>query len=243
MVGKGRKGVRDLTVNQSNQEEFLSNIATRLGRERRTGVKPPIWNNKPYLHLYEGKTNEELIEQFIDNLQLLNTNVDRITRQELDITLSRVLKDFEVKSAISWDDPFLHELGLTSLLSTNGVENSIWDNSLNEEERMQLSAKVDLGITCADLGLAETGTVVLMNGGERGRMVSLLPPFYLCIMPESRIVPRLTQAMELIHSKVPNGLPSCINFITGPSRTADIEMDLALGVHGPGKVHVILLRE
>ncbi|WP_157185148.1 lactate utilization protein C [Paenisporosarcina sp. TG20] len=243
MVGKREKGVRDLTVDQLNQEKFLTNISSRLGRERRSGVKPPIWKNKPYLHLYEGKTNEDLIEQFIDNLQLLNTNVDRITRQEFEVTLAKVLKDFEVNSAISWDNPFLHDLDLTSLLTTNGVENSIWNNSVSEDELKQRSAKVDLGITCADLGLAETGTVVFMNGEGRGRMVSLLPPFYLCILKESQIVPRITQAMEHIHAKVPTGLPACINFITGPSRTADIEMDLALGVHGPGKVHVILLRE
>lgn len=69
------------------------------------------------------------------------------------------------------------------------------------------------------------------------------PPMYLVILPESKIIPRLTEAAAHIHGQVPTGLPACINFITEPSRTGDIEMDLALGMHGPGTVHVILLRK
>ncbi|MEX2104065.1 MAG: lactate utilization protein C [Bacilli bacterium] len=232
-----------MTENLSFQEAFLTNISKRLGRDRRSGIKPPSWNVKPFTHLIEGMTNEDMIEQFISSLHLLDTEVDRTTREEFASTLVRVLNNFGVRSAIFWNDPLLHDLGLSSLLSSNGVENSCWDVTIGEDELRKFSAKVDLGITCADMGLAETGTLVLLNGGGRGRMVSLLPPYYLCILLESRIVPRLTQAMERIHSMVPKGLPACINFITGPSRTADIEMDLALGVHGPGKVHVILLRE
>lgn len=232
-----------LSTIQSNQNKFLANIASRLNRERRSGVKPPQWNSEPFHHLYQGKTQEELISHFIASLQLLNTEVDRIHREELAETLGRVLNKFSVQSALFWDDDWLLELGITDVFDSLGILHKNAGHLVNEQELRSFAAHVDIGITSATMGLAETGTLVLFNGEGRGRVVSLLPPVYLCILPESRIVPRLTQAMHLIHNKVAEGLPACINFITGPSRTADIEMDLALGVHGPGKVHVIFLKE
>lgn len=232
-----------LTTNLSDQETFLANIANRLKRNRRSGVKPPQWNSEPILHLYQGKLQEELINQFIASLQLLNTEVDRIHREDFAVTLEQVLNKFSVQSALFWDDDWLLKLGITDTLTSLGILHKNGGQIANEQELRDFAARVDIGITSADVGLAETGTLVLFNRREKGRVVSLLPPIYLCILPESRIVPRLTQAMQLIHNKVENGLPACINFITGPSRTADIEMDLALGVHGPGNVHVILIKE
>jgi L-lactate dehydrogenase complex protein LldG len=225
------------------QEAFLNNIATRLGRPRKSGVKPPEWEATPYVHLYEGKSHEELVEQFIANLLLLHTQVDRITRQEIGPALEGVIKRFGVNSAILWDDDKLHDLALIKELTLKGVDPVCWDQSVPREDLRNSAAQVDLGIAWGDIGLAETGTVVLFNGGGRGRMVSVLPPAFLCILSEKSIVPRLTQAVGQIHQKVPQGLPALINFITGPSRTGDIEMDLAFGVHGPGKVHIILLKD
>ena len=232
-----------MSQSQDKQEQFLENIAGRLGRPRKTGVTPPIWDSKPYTHLYEGKSQEELILEFIDNLKLLNTEVDRISREKLNETIGKVIGKWGVRSAIFWDDFLLDELKLSSMLASHDVEHTKWNQDQQGEQLREIASTVDLGITSADMGLAETGTVVLMNGGGRGRMVSLLPPAYLCILQESKIVPRLTQAVEHVHSLVPGGLPACINFITGPSRTGDIEMDLAFGVHGPGKVHIILLAD
>jgi L-lactate dehydrogenase complex protein LldG len=232
-----------MSHSQGNQEQFLNNIAGRLGRPRKSGVIPPVWDSRPYTHLYEGKSHEDLILEFIANLKLLNTEVDRIPRDEFNQTMGKILGKWGIKSAIFWDDALLHDLQLSSMLASHHVEHTKWNQEQQAHQLRETAAKADLGITSADMGLAETGTVVLFNGGGRGRMVSLLPPAYLCILQESKIVPRLTQAVEHVHSLVPQGLPACINFITGPSRTGDIEMDLAFGVHGPGKVHIILLAE
>ncbi|RXT13464.1 lactate utilization protein C [Ammoniphilus sp. CFH 90114] len=223
------------------QEVFLNKLASKLGRDRRSGVTPPKWGEHPGVRLYEGKTKEELIQQFIDNLNALNTEVDRIKVEDVPAALEKVIRKFEVNSCIQWDDERLDPLNLPSFFISKGVQHLTWNKSSGEETLRHSAATMDLGITYADLGLAETGTVMLFNGGGRGRSVSLLPPVFLCILSEDTIVPRLTQAVQHIKAKAPEGLPACINFITGPSRTGDIEMDLALGVHGPGKVHVILL--
>lgn len=227
----------------NNQQSFLTHLADKLGRPRRSGVTPPNWNREPYLHLYQEKSQEDLIQQFIENLNQLTTEVDRIHRGEFRQALDKALTKFDVRSTVFWDDPRLQQLQLDQLLAERGISSTPWNAVKNDQELREIAAQTDLGITFADMGLAETGTVVLWNGGGRGRVVSLLPPAYLCILSEKLIVPRLTQATQHIHERVKAGLPACINFITGPSRTGDIEMDLAYGVHGPGKVHVILIRD
>ncbi|MBI2820600.1 MAG: LUD domain-containing protein [Acidobacteria bacterium] len=97
-------------------------------------------------------------------------------------------------------------------------------------------ATVAAGVTGADFGLADTGTVVLQASRQRGRLLSLLPPVHLVILEAARVLPDL--ASFLAH---PRGESSALTFITGPSKTADIEQNLAVGVHGPGELHIILV--
>jgi len=94
-----------------------------------------------------------------------------------------------------------------------------------------------LGITGADWGIAQSGTIVTVEGQNRGRIVSLLPPKHLTFLPITSLRDNLGQVMaELFFS----GSSAAIEFITGPSRSADIEMDLSIGVHGPKEVFALL---
>ncbi|SID08276.1 Lactate utilization protein C [Mycobacteroides abscessus subsp. abscessus] len=125
---------------------------------------------------------------------------------------------------------------MQSTLKTDGIGLHIWDPEAGEEN-LAISATADIGITFSDTTLAESGTVVLFSGQGKGRSVSLLPAIYFAIIPKSTIVPRMTQAAKAIHEIAAKGeeVPSCINFISGPSNSADIEMNLIVGVHGPVK--------
>lgn len=224
------------------REEFLNRIAGKLGRARRSGVKPPRWDTKPYAHLHQGLDHEGLVQQFIGNLRTLQTEVLRVSPEDAGQALDRIFESASVRSVVYWDDERLHAIGLSRLLDEKGVVHRAWDTAVDEQELRNYTAGVEMGIAYAELGLSETGSVMLWNGGGRGRMVSLLPPVFVVFLSEKTIVPRLTEAAEYIREKVPVRLPACVNFITGPSRTGDIEMDLAFGVHGPGKVYVILLK-
>ncbi|ERI10292.1 LutC/YkgG family protein [Aneurinibacillus aneurinilyticus] len=225
------------------REAFLNRIASKLGRPRRSGIKPPDWGAKPYVHLHEKLDQGGLIQQFIENLRMLRTEVLHIFPEEMEWALQQIFQETPAHSVVYWDDERLHTLGLSQLLDKQGVIHRSWDTSVDEQELRNEIAGIEMGIAYAELGLSETGTVMLWNGGGRGRLVSLLPPVFVVVLSDRTIVPRLTEAAAYVHEKVPGGLPACLNFITGPSRTGDIEMDLAFGVHGPGKVHVILLKE
>jgi len=96
----------------------------------------------------------------------------------------------------------------------------------------------DVGITKAQAAIAETGTLVLDSSCERNRLVSLVPPVHIAIVAASRIYPTVADVLAMLQ----NGkeMSPTITFITGPSRTADIELTLTIGVHGPQELYVII---
>lgn len=92
------------------------------------------------------------------------------------------------------------------------------------------------GLSRAIYGLADTGSVVLAAAPDEPRSRSLLPYVHMSLLREDRIVPGLEELFEAVGGN----LPSALAIVTGPSRSADIEQKLAVGVHGPGEVHVVL---
>ncbi len=97
-----------------------------------------------------------------------------------------------------------------------------------------------LGITGAYCALAENGTLMLLSGEHTHATTSLLPENHIAVVPASRIVHSMEDAWDLLRRER-GTLPRQVNFVSGPSRTADIEMTLVLGAHGPFRVHVIIL--
>jgi len=97
-----------------------------------------------------------------------------------------------------------------------------------------------LGVSTAQWGIAETGTLVLDARAERHRLVSLLPPVHVAVLPVDRL---RTSAAEVLAevAAAPDGPAHALTFVTGPSRTADIELTLVVGVHGPAALWVLLL--
>jgi L-lactate dehydrogenase complex protein LldG len=98
----------------------------------------------------------------------------------------------------------------------------------------------------AIVGVASTGSVVVASSDRERRLASLVPPNHLVLLPESRIVPDLIDlSRSSAGQTAPLGgsgaLPSCLTIVTGPSKTADIEGVLITGVHGPGRVDILLL--
>ncbi|GER66682.1 lactate utilization protein C [Weizmannia acidilactici] len=232
-----------------NRDAFLANIAGKLGRKpMASGVKRPDYKHKPQYEVLPQASKEELLE--VLRQQSLNVHVDFFETdvKALPGKLNEVVELYGGGPVSLWDDQRFETFGLTPLIQEGwpkmGMDVHVWDPAIGEKN-IKLCEKANVGITFSDITLAESGTVVLFSSKERGRSVSLLPKTYIAIVPKSTIVPRMTQAAIQIREKIKNGetVPSCINFITGPSNSADIEMNLIVGVHGPVKAAYLVVND
>lgn len=97
-----------------------------------------------------------------------------------------------------------------------------------------------VGITGCFCAIAETGTLMLLSGPETAATTSLLPETHIAVVPVSRIVPAMEEGFALLRAEH-GELPRAVNFVSGPSRTGDIEQTIVLGAHGPYRVHLILV--
>ena len=118
------------------------------------------------------------------------------------------------------------------------VVNAAEIDAIADASREELFSS-DLGITSAQWAIAETGTLVLESGAERHRLVSLVPPVHVCILTAGSIRQSMAEILELADTDANR----TITFITGASRTSDIELTLAIGVHGPGELHIIVIKD
>ncbi|MBI2886587.1 MAG: LUD domain-containing protein [Chloroflexi bacterium] len=112
-------------------------------------------------------------------------------------------------------------------------------------EMRQAFIEADMGVTGTNIAIAESGTLVLVTNEGNGRLVSALPPVHVAILGVEKIVPTLEDAAAVLRllprSATGQKLSVYTSFITGPSRTGDIELSMTTGVHGPKEVHIILL--
>jgi L-lactate dehydrogenase complex protein LldG len=138
----------------------------------------------------------------------------------------------EGKTAVASNSPVLVEYGITTL---PGVEHGITDR----EKLREACATADFGITSADYALADTGTLVMLSSPAEARLISLLPPAHIAVVPRDRILSGLDELFSLLPD--PGAVSSSMVLITGPSRTADIEQILVRGVHGPGQITVLIV--
>jgi L-lactate dehydrogenase complex protein LldG len=150
--------------------------------------------------------------------------------------------------AVTWDPaalgfdakPALTRQGLEIVAACAGQE----EEAARLRHREQ-AARAQLGVTGADFVLAETGTLILLSGSGRPRSTSLLPDVHVAVFDRHRLLETLEQVgimLEALHVDPDRAMSGAmINFITGPSRTADIELTLTRGVHGPKEVHAVFV--
>jgi L-lactate dehydrogenase complex protein LldG len=232
-----------------HRESFLSTISSRLGRNNHPEmVQRPNWKYQPQHHVLNNHSQDDLLTILKEQCKLIHTDIIETTTSSLIKAINEVVDRYGGGPIVTWDDERFQEYGLTPLMTEEwvkkGLEVLTWDPNKGDENR-KFAEKANIGITFSDITLAESGTVVLLSNSKRGRSVSLLPTNYIALIPKSSIVPRITQAASYIHQKIEKGetIPSCINFVTGPSNSADIEMKLVVGVHGPIRATYIVITD
>lgn len=116
---------------------------------------------------------------------------------------------------------------------------------LARREMRKYFSEADIGISGANFAVAESGTLVLVSNEGNARLVTSLPPIHIAIVTTEKFVETLEEATALVKTLIAASsgmkMTSYISFITGPSRTTDIEKELIIGVHGPQEVHIIIL--
>lgn len=132
----------------------------------------------------------------------------------------------------SWRKIYCWEPKLQKLLST-------YEYPFYSTDTDFLNAEV--GITLCESLISRNGSVLLSNGNEAGRRLSIYPHVHIVIAYTSQLVLDLKDGFRLLKEKYPEALPTMISNVTGPSRTADIEKTLVLGAHGPKELYVFLL--
>jgi L-lactate dehydrogenase complex protein LldG len=232
-----------------NRDLFLNQIAQSLGRERiKSPIEVPEWKFHPQDVVLKDASQDELVDVLKEQCQRIHTSLYETNLSRLSTTLYEVVSLFGGGPIVTWKDERLSKWGLDVLLKEEWPREKVevyeWDY-VKGEENISQSEKANVGITISEITLAESGTVVLFSDQNKGRTVSFLPTTYIALVAKSTLVPRMTQAakkMKELHQKTGN-VPSCINFITGPSNSADIELNLVVGVHGPVKAAYILIED
>ncbi|WP_419880471.1 LutC/YkgG family protein [Peribacillus sp. B-H-3] len=230
-----------------NREAFLDKIAGSLGRQRNSGpFERPVWKYRPQDEVLKGYSQNQLLEVLREQCKKILTSLYTTDLKHLPETLDGVVHGYGGGPVVHWKDGRFSEWGLDPLFKEKWPERKIdvfeWDHEKGVENIVK-AEKANIGITISEVTLAESGTVVLYSSKDKGRTVSFLPACYIALIPKSSLVPRMTQAarkMREIHERTWH-VASCINFITGPSNSADIELNLVVGVHGPVKAAYIVV--
>ncbi len=150
-----------------------------------------------------------------------------------------ILDERQARKVIRGDTPLLRRLDLDAELERSGVEVTVASASTDRDQLRRAAFDADAGITSADFGVAETGTLALLAAPGQGRAVSLLPPLHVAVLDARDVVYELAALFEAVTAR--GALPSALTFVTGPSRTGDIEQTLTVGVHGPGDLQLVVI--
>ncbi|TKC83902.1 lactate utilization protein C [Trinickia terrae] len=170
---------------------------------------------------------DDLVARFIAEARQLSTTIDEVA---------------SIDEAPAAAHRYLSEHGLpATAIAWQTLEGLPWGAAgLAVEFRKPQDADL-VGITGCFCATAETGSLVLLSGPQTYASAGLLPETHIAIVPASRIVAGHEEAFALIRAER-GELPRAVNFVSGPSRTGDIEQTIVLGAHGPYRVHVIIVR-
>jgi len=209
-----------------SREAILNKVRTSLGRSAGQAIADP-----PPVRLRVEETDPETrVASMLRAVEALAGKTRRAaTAEDARAYVGAVM---EGKTAVASNAPFLRECGILDLA---GVHSGFTDAAALRA----LCATADVGISSADYALADTGTLVMLASPAEARLISLLPPMHIAVVPKQRLLSGLDELFTILPH--PAEQTSSMVLITGPSRTADIEQILVRGVHGPGEIHVVVV--
>lgn len=209
----------------------------RVRSARSTSELPPAPEDPPG-PLLPDLPEDHLVDRFLQRLEAVDGIGHRAAGDD-DVVriIAGLLETYGAREVLTWDPEHLPVPGLIDRLLVDAVDPIIENETRLEHQARYMDLRV--GITGTSGGLAESGSIVLEAGRGRSRMASLIPLAHIALLREQDIVPGLSHWIAG-HADAARRNSNLV-FVTGPSRTADIEQTLNLGVHGPKDLHVIVL--
>lgn len=222
-----------------DRHQILSNIRAALQHAHLPAARATV---PPRAARGQG-TREEMLASFQRELEPLGATSKRAHNdaEALEFVL-QWLHEAGGNEILTWSDDDMPVRGLGEALRANGYTRLVVQIPAEATGRKEMLAELEratAGITGALAGIADTGSLVLLTGPTRPRLASLLPQTHIALLPASRLYPDMA-AFFAAHLNITEQASNLV-FATGPSRTADIELTLTRGVHGPKYVHVAVL--
>lgn len=191
---------------------------------------------------------DDLVAQAAEELRKLEARPYVVADDEEALeTIGLLLAERSARQLLAWDLPEIGLPGLNALLAEHGAQ--VLDPDVRGEGRAARLQELESAPVCLSgvaLAIAESGSLVLRHGPGRPRLASLLAPAHIAVVRRGQLVRGLGDALARLRAEHGEALlrdASNLTFITGPSRTADIEMTLSLGIHGPPELHVVIIDE
>jgi L-lactate dehydrogenase complex protein LldG len=216
----------------TSKTEFLANITKRLGQTEIIAPQKSISGAPDFWQGHELPASERL-RKFIAEAEELGASASVYSDMaSLRSAVSELLQQLQPSKLLTWRGDFLADWQLAKVLAEWDVLDWQQDSFLHDA----LAAKV--GITAVDFAIAETGSLVLCTNVDKARVASLVPDVHIALVRAEQIRTRMGEVLDEITQM---DMPSSVHFITGPSRSSDIENDLSIGVHGPAALYVFVL--
>ena len=244
-----------------DQQAFLDNLRRALTGNTGNGTASTGDPLKPHAGIYqpltqiESRTREEslsLLDQVIQESGPINLKVTAckdIQSAAQDIRRLAIERDPEwgdKKQIAAWKHPLVMALNLPGVLKDVGIPVGILEQKHpgDREKQRQWIFDAYIGITSADFCLAESATLVLKTRAGQDRSVSLVPSIHIAVIRLEQILGSLKELYYILDNDpehLEEGLTPCLTFITGPSKTADIEATMVHGAHGPREVQLFVV--
>ncbi|HLF45030.1 MAG TPA: lactate utilization protein [Chitinophagaceae bacterium] len=204
-----------------SKENILKNIRKALSQSTPLPFPLSEGNNSVFKPLAQ-ELEVEFAEQFI---ALQGRFIFCVNRQELAFQFNSLIKKQ------SWQKVFCAEANILELVGSQSPDRFSADDL----------ADCDVSVTSCEFLVARTGSIVMSAAQAMGRTASVYAPVHICIAFSNQLIYDVKDALQLVKEKYKDKIPSLITFATGPSRTADIEKTLVVGVHGPKEVYCFLV--
>jgi L-lactate dehydrogenase complex protein LldG len=211
------------------RDDILSKLRSRArGQQER----PPAWESN--------RLFDDQVTQFADELNAIQGEAFHVgSLDEALDKLRALLDELDAKKIAANNEAPISDLDLAS----RWPDREWFITGKTEGDLRAFCAAADVGITGADAALAETGSLVVTSGPGKSRMVSLLPPVHIALLPVSRLTNDIFTYNAAQGQQTPDTMPANRVIITGPSKSGDIEQILALGMHGPKRCIAILYED